>query len=127
MLSLVLIILAAVYFPGVIVKVKAIFSGRKGPGILQPWFDISRLLKKGSVYSNSSSYIFQIGAPVYFATVITAALFIPFQENTALFSFAGDFVLFAYLLGLGRFLLIVSALDAFMTSSPISTMTTTSL
>jgi formate hydrogenlyase subunit 4 len=44
-------------------------------------------------------------------TVFTAALFIPFEENTALFSFTGDFVLFAYLLGLGRFLLIVSALD----------------
>jgi len=111
MLSLVLILIAAIYFTGVIVKVKAIFSGRKGPGILQPWFDISRLLKKGSVYSNSSSYIFQIGAPVYFVTVVTAALFIPFGENTALFSFTGDFVLFAYLLGLGRFLLIVSALD----------------
>lgn len=111
MLSLLLILLACIYFPGVIVKVKAIFSGRKGPGVLQPWFDIFRLLKKGSVYSTSSSYIFQIGAPIYFVTVATAALFIPFEENTALFSFTGDFVLFAYLLGLGRFLLIVSALD----------------
>lgn len=111
MLSLALILVAGVYFPGVIVKVKALFSGRKGPGILQPWFDIARLLKKGSVYSTSSSYIFQIGAPVYFVTVVTAALFVPFEENTALFSFTGDFVLFAYLLGLGRFLLIVSALD----------------
>ncbi len=35
----------------------------------------------------------------------------PFEENTALFSFTGDFVLFAYMLGLGRFLIILSALD----------------
>jgi formate hydrogenlyase subunit 4 len=111
MLSLALILIACIYFPGVIVKVKAIFSGRKGPGILQPWFDIFRLLKKGSVYSTSSSFIFQIGGPVYFSTVIIAALFVPFEENTALFSFRGDFVLFAYLLGLGRFLIILSALD----------------
>ena len=106
MLSLVLILIACIYFPGVIVKVKAIFSGRKGPGILQPWRDIIRLLKKGSVYSTSSSFIFQIGAPVYFSTVMIAALFVPFEENTALFSFTGDFVLFAYLLGLGRFLIL---------------------
>src|SRR6187402_4011227 len=111
MLSIILIIAACVYFPGVIVKTKAIFSGRKGPGILQPWFDIFRLLKKGSVYSTSSSYVFQIGAPIYLATVLTAALFVPFEESAPVFSFDGDFVLFAYLLGLGRFLLILSALD----------------
>lgn len=111
MLSLVLIIVACIYFPGVIVKVKALFSGRKGPGILQPWYDIFRLLKKGSVYSTASSFVFQIGAPIYLATTLTAALFIPFAESAPLISFAGDFVLFAYLLGLGRFLLIVSALD----------------
>jgi formate hydrogenlyase subunit 4 len=40
-----------------------------------------------------------------------SCLFIPFEEEIAIFSFTGDFVLFAYLLGLGRFLLIVSALD----------------
>jgi len=111
MLSLVLILLACIYFPGVIVKVKAKFSGRKGPGILQPWYDIFRLLKKGSVYSTSSSFVFQIGAPVYFSTVVIAALFVPFEENTTFFSFTGDFVLFAYLLALGRFLIILSALD----------------
>jgi formate hydrogenlyase subunit 4 len=111
MLSIILILSAAVYFPGVIVKVKAMFSGRKGPSILQPWFDIFRLLKKGSVYSTASSFVFQIAAPVYLATVLIAALFIPFEESNALFSFTGDFVLFAYLLGLGRFLLILSALD----------------
>jgi formate hydrogenlyase subunit 4 len=111
MLSLILILLSASYFPGVIVKTKAIFSGRKGPGILQPWFDIYRLLKKGSVYSTASSFVFQMGAPVYLATVLIAALFIPFEESHAIISFSGDFVLFAYILGLGRFLLIISALD----------------
>lgn len=111
MLSLLLILAAAIYFPGVIVKVKAIFGGRKGPGILQPWYDVFRLLKKGSVYSSSSSFVFQIAAPIYLTTVLVAALFIPFEESIALFSFTGDFVLFAYLLGLGRFMIILSALD----------------
>ncbi len=111
MLSLILIFISAIYFPGVIVKTKAIFSGRKGPGLLQPWYDIFRLLKKGSVYSTASSFVFQAGATIYFATVLVAALLIPFEENDAIISFSGDFVLFAYLLGLGRFMLIISALD----------------
>src|SRR5690242_5940913 len=111
MLSLILIFAACIYFPGVIVKTKAMFSGRKGPGILQPWYDIARLLKKGSVYSTSSSYIFQIGATIYIGTILVAALFVPFDQHAGLISFSGDFILFAYMLGLGRFLLIVSALD----------------
>jgi formate hydrogenlyase subunit 4 len=111
MLALILIFIASIYFPGVIVKVKALTSGRKGPGILQPWYDIFRLFKKGAVYSTSSSFVFQIGAAIYFSSVIIAALFIPFEETDALFSFTGDFILFAYLLGLGRFLIILSALD----------------
>ena len=111
MLSLTLIFIASIYFPGIIVKVKALTSGRKGPGILQPWYDIFRLFKKGSVYSTSSSFVFQIGGVIYFSSVLIAALFIPFEENDALFSFTGDFIFFAYLLGLGRFLIILSALD----------------
>jgi len=111
MLAVFAIMLSCVFFPGVIIKSKALFSGRKGPGILQPWFDIWRLLRKGSVYSTASSYIFQIGATIYLASVLVAMLFIPFDQHTALISFEGDFVMFAYLLGLGRFFLIVSALD----------------
>jgi formate hydrogenlyase subunit 4 len=38
-------------------------------------------------------------------------LMIPFEENTSFISFPGDFVLFAYFLGLGRFLLVAAALD----------------
>lgn len=111
MVALVVILLACVIFPGIIVKTKAKFCGRKGPGILQPWFDIARLLRKGSVYSTSSSYIFQIGSTIYFASIVVAALFIPFDMQPAWISFPGDFVMFAYILGLGRFFLIISALD----------------
>lgn len=111
MLALIMILTASIFFPGVIVKTKAKFCGRKGPGIFQPWYDIFRLLRKGSVYSTSSSYVFQIGATVYLGTVLMAALFVPFDQHAGLISFSGDFILFAYMLSLGRFLLIVSALD----------------
>ncbi len=111
MIPILLIILASTFFPGIITRIKAIHTGRKGPGIFQPWIDIFRLLRKGSVYSTSSSYVFQIGAVIYAATIFVAALFIPFEEKGTLFSFQGDFVVFAYLLGLGRFFLIISALD----------------
>jgi formate hydrogenlyase subunit 4 len=87
-------------------------SCRKGPGLLQPMLDILRLLKKGNVYSTTTSIIFQISPVIYFATVASSIFFIPFGDSPGLISFEGDLILFAYLLGLGKFFLIINALDA---------------
>lgn len=111
MLSLTLILISAAIFPGIIVKVKAKLSGRKGAVIFQPWFDVWRLIRKGNVFSQASSYIFQIGSSIYFSATLIASLFIPFDENGALISFTGDFIAFAYLMGLARFMLVLGALD----------------
>jgi formate hydrogenlyase subunit 4 len=111
MIPLILILASSAFFPGVIVRTKARFSGRKGPGIFQPWYDVFRLLKKGNVFSSVSSYVFQVSATAYLAVVVVAALFIPFQGVGLLGSFTGDFVLFAYLLALGRFMIVAAALD----------------
>lgn len=111
-MSIFLIIIVSFFFTGLVNRTKSIFSGRKGPGIFQPLKDIIRLLKKGSVYSTTTSFIFQIATAVYFSSVFVSALFIPFGESGGLISFQFDFVLFAYLLALGKFFNIISALDA---------------
>jgi formate hydrogenlyase subunit 4 len=87
-------------------------SGRKGPGLLQPLFDIYRLLRKGNVYSTTTSVIFQIAPLIYFATILFCVSFVPFGDTAGLLSFQGDLFLFVYLLGLGKFFLIINALDA---------------
>jgi formate hydrogenlyase subunit 4 len=69
------------------------------------------LLKKGSVFSTTTGLIFQIAPAVTLASVICAMLLLPFAEQKALFSFEGDFVLFAYLLALGKFFTVIAALD----------------
>jgi formate hydrogenlyase subunit 4 len=111
MIVILLIFISALFFPGIIGRTKAILSGRKGASILQPTFDIIKLLKKGSVYSTTTSVIFQYSMPVYLATIIVAALIIPFENFKSVLSFESDFIFFAYLLGLGRFLMISSAMD----------------
>jgi formate hydrogenlyase subunit 4 len=73
--------------------------------------DIIRLLKKGSVYSKTTSFIFQIAPTVYLASVLMDILMLPHGVHPGVISFSGDFVMFAYLLALGKFLIIVSALD----------------
>ncbi|MCK7531198.1 MAG: NADH-quinone oxidoreductase subunit H [Marinilabiliales bacterium] len=103
--------IAAFFFPGIILRTKSIASGRKGPGLFQPVKDIIVLLKKGSVFSTTTGLIFQIAPAVTLASVICAMLLLPFAEQKALFSFEGDFVLFAYLLALGKFFTVIAALD----------------
>lgn len=111
MLSLILILIAAAFFTGVIIRVKSISSGRKGPGIFQPLFDVVRLLKKGVVYSETTSFVFRIAPTIYFSSVVMAMLVVPFGQSKGILSFDGDFIFFAYILALGKFFSIISAMD----------------
>ena len=111
MLSLVLILIASLFFTGIIIRTKSISSGRKGPGIFQPVKDVWRLFKKGSVYSETTSFVFQIAPVVYFSSVVMAILVVPFGSTKGIISFDGDFIFFAYVLALGKFFSIISAMD----------------
>ena len=111
MIGFLLAIVTAFFFPGIILRVKSLASGRKGPGILQPWKNILVLLRKGSVLSTTTSFIFRIAPAIYLSTVICAMLLLPFPGMPSIFGFNGDFILFAYLLALGKFLFILGALD----------------
>jgi formate hydrogenlyase subunit 4 len=111
MAGFLLIVIAALFFPGVIIRTKSIASGRKGPGVFQPLKDIGVMLRKGSVFSNTTGIIFRMAPAVALATVTGAMLLLPFAENKALISFEGDFIFFAYLLALGKFFMIIGALD----------------
>lgn len=111
MLSLILIVLAAFFFTGIIIRTKSMASGRKGPGILQPIKDVVRLFRKGAVYSETTSFIFQIAPTIYFSSIVMAMLVIPFGQSKGVISFNGDFIFFAYVLALGKFFSIIAALD----------------
>jgi len=110
-LGFILMIITSWFFTGIVIRTKSVFSGRKGPGILQPMKDIVRSLRIGSVYSKTSSIIFQLAPTIYFATILMAILFIPFGNQKGLLSFNGDFIFFAYALALGKFFIIIAALD----------------
>jgi formate hydrogenlyase subunit 4 len=104
---------------GVVNRTKAVFAGRKGPPLLQAYFDLAKLLRKGAVYSRTTSWVFRAGPIVGLAAVASAGLLLAMGGAPALVSFAGDFVLFAYLLGLARFFTALAALD---TGSPFEGM-----
>ena len=110
-IHVVLVLLLPPLLLGVINKTKAAFAGRVGPPLLQTYFDLIKLARKGSVFSTTTTWVFRIGPVVTIVTVLGAALIVPFGGHPAPISFSGDFVLFAYMLALGRFFTIAAALD----------------
>ena len=107
----VLALLLAPLLPGVINRVKAWFAGRRGPPLLQAYYDLWKLLHKGAVYSKTTTWVFVAGPIVGLACVATALLIVPLGGVPGLLAFSGDFLLLAYLLGLMRFFTILAALD----------------
>jgi formate hydrogenlyase subunit 4 len=96
---------------GVIARTKAIFAGRVGPPILQLYYDLAKLARKGSVFSTTTTWVFRAGPVVGLATALVAVLLVPLGNHGAPIAFTGDLVLFAYLFGLGRFFTVSAALD----------------
>jgi len=96
---------------GIIAKTKALFAGRVGPPLLQPYYDLVKLVQKGSVFSSTTTWVFRAGPVVGLMTAALAVLLIPLANSSAPITFTGDLILLAYLLGLGRFFTATAALD----------------
>jgi len=110
-LHLLLLFLFSPLLLGVIGKTKALFAGRIGPPVLQPYYDLRKLFRKGSVFSRTTTWVFRAGPVVAFCVPVVACLFIPFGALKAPVSFSGDLILFVYLFGLSRFFTTTAALD----------------
>ncbi len=106
-----LLVLMPLPMLGLINRVKSIAAGRKGPPLLQPLYDVVKLLQKGAVYSRTTTWIFVAGPIVTLASAILAALIVPLASTTSPFGFPADVFVFAYLLGVGRFFTMAAALD----------------
>ncbi len=96
---------------GIVGKTKAFFAGRLGAPLLQPYYDIGKLLRKGNVYSTTTTWIFQAAPIVAMAAVLVSSVLIPIGSLKAPFPFWGDLILFVGLYALARFFIILAALD----------------
>lgn len=110
-ISILVILLLAPMFAGLVNKLKAIFTGRIGAPILQPYYDLKRLLRKETINAGSSSFISIISPVINLVAVVIAAAMLPIGLAHPVISFDGDIILFAYVLGLARFFQILAAMD----------------
>ncbi|MDD2880409.1 MAG: NADH-quinone oxidoreductase subunit H [Rhodoferax sp.] len=96
---------------GVINRTKSWWAARKGPGLFQSYHDLRRLLRKRPVVSDTATPLFRLGPYVVLVCGLAAMAFVPLLGQFAPLSFAHDFVAVAYILGLARLVLMLSAMD----------------
>lgn len=104
---------------GIINRVKAIFAGRHGKPLLQLYYDIFKLIRKGEVIGETTTWVFSAGPAISMVTAAAALALLPLGGIASPLAFQGDFILCAYLLGMGRFATVLAALD---TGSPFEGM-----
>lgn len=104
-------LLLAPLLSGIINRTKAKFAGRQGQPLLQLYYDIFKLLRKGSVYSRSTTALFRWCPIISLAAIIAAGLFVPFAFTGTPLGFACDLLIFAYFLGLARFMTVLGAME----------------
>ncbi len=90
---------------------KARLQTRRGPGLLQPYRDLHKLLQKGMVLPDTASWIFGATPYILFSTTLLAGLLIPTLSAQAPLSAFGGVLAVVYLLALGRFFLALAGLD----------------
>ena len=106
-------LLLAPLLPGLINRTKAVVAGRQGPPVLQLYYDLDKLLRKGAVYSRTIGVTLLLapaGVPVVLGLVL---LLLPGVTTTAMLAFNGDLILALYLLALARFMTVLAALTPF--------------
>ena len=111
LLPLLLAMTLAPLLQGIINRTKAFIAGRSGQPLLQPYSDLWKLARKGTVYSRTTTWIFKAGPVVGLASMICATALMPLGAFQALVMFPGDLFMVAYLLALARFFTVLAALD----------------
>jgi formate hydrogenlyase subunit 4 len=112
LLEMTLLLLLAPLVTGTIQKLKARLQCRQGAGVLQPYRDLAKLLRKGTVQADTASGLFRSVPVLVLAATVAAAALVPVLRAEPPAVPLGDAVMLLGLLALARFLTAVGALDA---------------
>ena len=111
-----LVLLVAPFCQGVLRKVTARVQSRQGPPLLQPYFDLLKLLGKEDIESGQTPPMQRFAAYFSLATVLTVACLVPMGFAAPMNS-AGDVILLIYLLTLCSICTLLAGLAAGSTYS----------
>lgn len=96
---------------GFVRKVKARLMRRNGPPLLQPYYDLARLLRKEAIVAHGASWVFRAAPYLILALTWVAASVVPVFATGLPFAGAGDLIVITALLGAARFALSLAGMD----------------
>jgi formate hydrogenlyase subunit 4 len=103
-LQVVTILTLAPLVSGIIARAEAIIQQRRGPRILQPYYDIVKLLRKETVLPAPAGPLFRAAPYVSFAAYATVPLLIPALTTFPLpLGYMADFLGVGFILALASF------------------------
>jgi formate hydrogenlyase subunit 4 len=111
LLQTALLLALAPLITGCIRNWKARLQNRRGPRIVQPYFDLLKFLRKDMVISEHASWVFSAAPYVVFITALLAGLMVPMVTVSAPLSLFGGVLAVVGLLALGRFFMALGGLD----------------
>jgi formate hydrogenlyase subunit 4 len=109
--QMLLVLLLSPLLTGFVRKVKARLLRREGPPLLQPYRDLTRLMRKEVVLAQNASWLFRVTPYIIFAGTWVAAALVPTFRSGLLFSWTADLIAIIALLGSARFFLALAGLD----------------
>jgi formate hydrogenlyase subunit 4 len=106
-----LVLVVAPLVLGVTRKVKARLLRRVGPGVLQPYRDLWKLLHKEAVLAHNASWLYRVAPYLMFALTWVAAALVPTYATNLLFSWSADLIAVVALMASARFALALAGMD----------------
>jgi formate hydrogenlyase subunit 4 len=110
-LQMLLVLLLAPLLLGYTRKIRARLLRRRGPPVLQPYRDLSRLIRKEAVVADNASWLFRCSPYMIFAATWVAAALVPTFAMSLQFSWTADLIVITALLGSARFFLALAGMD----------------
>jgi formate hydrogenlyase subunit 4 len=112
-IAILAVIALAPLLKGVIENLKAKVQSRRGPSLLQPYYDLMKLLGKERTVTPNASFLFRIAPYVVFATPIAFAMLIPVLTAMPLsWALMADMVGSGFVIGIGGFFTNLAAMDS---------------
>jgi formate hydrogenlyase subunit 4 len=111
LLQLALLVALAPLLTGLVRKLKARLNARIGPGLLQPYRDLLRLLRKDVVLAPNASWLFRTIPYLVFAAIWLAAAIVPTFATGLALSRTADLIALVALLASARFALALAGMD----------------
>ncbi|MET7339172.1 NADH-quinone oxidoreductase subunit H [Nonomuraea sp. NPDC005650] len=108
--QVILVVAGAPLLVGMMRQVRARLEGRAGAGVLQPWRDLRKLMRKQPITPDGTGWVFRMAPLVLAATALVAAAAVPLVSTDSMAGVSDLFAVVA-LLALGSVALALGGLD----------------